>query len=610
MKVTLLELPALLSLALLFPGQVDAQKDNLKSSVSHRYRSVSVTQNTTNRTLINVGQVAMWIFSNGKSAKSPVGNSGFFFPRGSNPSTATIFQDQLVWGGLVLDGAQPIIRVGGGHYAVGHVPGKILSPGVAEDRTDPNVDRVWRIRRDFVTAELTQDAAEINNILASAVTQSQIDVVRDTYRQDWIDWPAHRGAPFYDADGDGQYNPAFNADGTPVLFPNADEPGVAGADQVVWLVTNDLDVGSLANFSGSPPIGIEQQITLWAYARADELGQIVFKQFRLIYKGTLSAPPTARIDSMYITQWSDPDIGNSGDDLAGSDIALSLGYAYNSNAQDGVYQSVGLPPPASGYDFFAGPLVDSPGDEGIFGLKRVADKRNLPMTAFASFSAGAQASDPSIGSYDATLQWYNMQRCFLPRPIFPATPFLDQAGNPTCFTLSGDPVAGTGDIDAGQSDRRILLTSGPFQMALGDTNEVVIAVMAAIGSDRLSSVAVLKFVDRFAQEAFDNLFELPVSVAESNVPESFTLSQNYPNPFNPSTTISFAVPTAGEVTLSIYNIRSQLVRTLVSGSFTAGRHQVVWNGLDARGIRAASGIYVYRLEAENFVAYKKLVLTK
>jgi len=110
-----------------------------------------------------------------------------------------------------------------------------------------------------------------------------------------------------------------------------------------------------------------------------------------------------------------------------------------------------------------------------------------------------------------------MQQCFLPRPITPRTPFLDQAGNPTCFTLSGDPVAGTGDIDAGQSDRRILLTSGPFQMALGDTNEVVIATMAAIGSDRLSSVSVLKFVDRFAQEAFDNLFELPSPPAPPNV---------------------------------------------------------------------------------------------
>lgn len=224
MKVTLLELPALLSLALLFPGQVDAQKDNLKSSVSDRYRSVSVTQNTTNRTLINVGQVAMWIDASGLSARIPgIGSAGLFFPRGSNPSTATIFQDQLVWGGLVLDGSSPLLRVGGGQYAVGHVPGKILSPGVPEDRTDPNVDRIWRIRRDFVTAELRQDAAEINNILAAVVTQAQMDVVLDTYRRDWIDWPASRGAPFYDADGDGQYNPAFNGDGTPKLAPIGDE---------------------------------------------------------------------------------------------------------------------------------------------------------------------------------------------------------------------------------------------------------------------------------------------------------------------------------------------------------------------------------------------------
>lgn len=496
----------LFSGASLFAEEKEGSKSDLK-----KYSAVTVSHDRTNRTLVNVGQVAMWIDAQGLSANVPAtGGSGLFFPRGSNPSTAAIFQDQLVWGGLVIDGAEPVLRVGGGQYAVGHVAGKILSKGVPEDRTDPNINRIWRVRRDFVTAELRQDAAELNNILAAGVSQAQMDVVRDTYRRDWIDWPASRGAPFYDADGDGQYNPAFNADGSPMLFPDADEPGVADADQVVWLVTNDLNPGALANFSGSPSIGIEQQITLWAYARADELGQIVFKQFRFIYKGTLTAPPTARIDSMYVTQWSDPDVGDAGDDLAGSDIGLSLGYAYNSNAVDSRYADVGLPPPASGYDFFAGPLVDSPGAEGIFGLKKVTDRANLPMTAFASFSAGTQASDPGpLGSYDVTEQWYNMQRCFLPRPISPPTPFLDQSGNPTCFTLAGNPVSGVGDVDFGQGDRRILLTSGPFQMALGDTNEVVIAAMAAIGSDRLSSVSVLKFVDNFAQEAFDNLFQLP-----------------------------------------------------------------------------------------------------
>ena len=73
----------------------------------------------------------------------------------------------------------------------------------------------------------------------------------------------------------------------------------------------------------------------------------------------------------------------------------------------------------------------------------------------------------------------------------------------------------------------------------------------------------------------------------TSVPSEFELGQNYPNPFNPSTTISFALPKAGEVSLSIYNLRGQLVQVLVSGPFAAGQHKVVWNGNDARGARAA-----------------------
>ena len=96
----------------------------------------------------------------------------------------------------------------------------------------------------------------------------------------------------------------------------------------------------------------------------------------------------------------------------------------------------------------------------------------------------------------------------------------------------------------------------------------------------------------------------------ASAPTQFELGQNYPNPFNPSTTITFTVPRAGEITLSIYNLKGQLIRTLVSGAVAAGHHKVVWDGTDSKGIKVATGVYVYRLEAKDFVATKKLVLTK
>jgi subtilisin family serine protease len=100
-----------------------------------------------------------------------------------------------------------------------------------------------------------------------------------------------------------------------------------------------------------------------------------------------------------------------------------------------------------------------------------------------------------------------------------------------------------------------------------------------------------------------------VASAQSPV-TSYELSQNYPNPFNPTTTISFALPEGGEVTLAIYNTNGQLVKTLISGEMNAGRHNVVWDATNARGEHVASGVYLYVIKAANFTAQKKLVLMK
>jgi len=94
------------------------------------------------------------------------------------------------------------------------------------------------------------------------------------------------------------------------------------------------------------------------------------------------------------------------------------------------------------------------------------------------------------------------------------------------------------------------------------------------------------------------------------VPEKYELSQNFPNPFNPSTTIRFSLPQGGPVSLKIYNIRGQLVRTLVDGFTEAGRHQAVWNGTDEAGTKVASGVYFCRFSANGFVEVKKMALVR
>ncbi len=94
------------------------------------------------------------------------------------------------------------------------------------------------------------------------------------------------------------------------------------------------------------------------------------------------------------------------------------------------------------------------------------------------------------------------------------------------------------------------------------------------------------------------------------IPTEYGLDQNYPNPFNPVTTIRFALPQSGNVTLKIFNLSGQLVRTLVSSEFAAGQHQIVWNGRNDNGEKVASGMYLYRITAGSFVQTKKMMLMK
>jgi len=92
------------------------------------------------------------------------------------------------------------------------------------------------------------------------------------------------------------------------------------------------------------------------------------------------------------------------------------------------------------------------------------------------------------------------------------------------------------------------------------------------------------------------------------IPGQYALSQNYPNPFNANTLISFALPKAGKVTLEVFNVLGQKVNTLVNEYMTAGYKIVNWDGRDAQGNNVASGIYFYRLLAEDFKQTKKMLL--
>ncbi|UCF04395.1 MAG: T9SS type A sorting domain-containing protein, partial [bacterium] len=105
----------------------------------------------------------------------------------------------------------------------------------------------------------------------------------------------------------------------------------------------------------------------------------------------------------------------------------------------------------------------------------------------------------------------------------------------------------------------------------------------------------------------------PESTTGDDVPsisKAFALYQNVPNPFNPMTTIRFDLPRAVHVKLCVYNVKGELIATLVDRHMTEGGKEVAWSAKDNRGRTVSSGVYFYRLIAGDFMQTRKMVLLR
>jgi len=282
----------------------------------------------------------------------------------------------------------------------------------------------------------------------------------NTTSADYLNWPVDQGAP-------------VDSTGAPALL----------GDAMIWSVYNDADPSVHTNRAGqTTPLGVEIQQSTFAYNRAGALGNIIFVRYKLINKGG------NQLDAMYVSAWSDPDLGGFTDDLVGCDTTRSLGYVYNATNADAQY---GATPPAVGYDFFRGPIVPSatPGTNDTLG-----------MTSFNKYING---TDPSSSG-----ETYNYMQG-LHADGTQVHVFDDTTQAITRFQVSGNPVAGTGWLDTSPADRRLMLSTGPFSMAPGDTQEVTIAIIVGQGTDRLSSITDMKNKDDQAQIVFDLNFDIP-----------------------------------------------------------------------------------------------------
>ena len=428
-------------------------------------------------TRFNINRISTWFKNDGESDHSPTGKGGTVYPKGTDKTA--IFYSGLIWGAKI----DSIIHVGGSTYRTGTVPGRIVD-GNPVNPNDPDV-RIYRVRRDYLESHLSSEIDDGEGI---------IEQIRAQYEKDWNEWPAAQGAPYEDLDANGIYNPKI------------DIPGVPGADQTLWFVFNDLDSTQSKYLYGSLPMGIEGQVTIWGYDSDSPLGNMLFRKYILINKNIEQKPFT----DMYVSMWSDPDIGNSHQNLTGCDTTLNMGYVYYADRTDEYYFNS---PPAVGFRLLQGPAVPAfPNDTAIFKGKVILGKKNLNMSAFYIHRGGdPRYSDAALGSYKmGTLGMYNL---FQGKILSTGEPFINEITNkPTTYLFPGDPVAKTGwydGVSSGANDVRIGVTSGSFNLTYSDTQEVVFAEIiagATEGVDRLQAVTLLKEYSQFAQEHYDNSF--------------------------------------------------------------------------------------------------------
>ena len=441
---------SILAMGVLFLGLLNAEsgKGSEKSQILQKPTVAATGTFDGNRIDNNLENNAMIVSQNVS------GSSGMSWPKGNN--TQSVYASGVWIGGKI--GGVP-------HVSAGEYAGEFAAGPWGSDPTDP-MHTIYKVNK-----------TDLDNPLTNPHFQ---------------DWPTEFGAPWVDNNDNGTYDP---------LPAGPDHPEFIG-DQVVYMVMNDGDPTTHSVFATNP-MGIEMQTTIFGFDRADFLGDMMFVKTILINKGDNTIKDT------YIGLWSDPDLGDAGDDFVGCDPDLGLGICYNDGV-DAKYANYAGGTPAVGYDFFQGPIVPAPGEIALVSGVEIPDYRNLSMTSFSKY---INIDDPVWSDPNDAEEAYNLMQGLMKS----GDPFADNLTGGTAFVHPGDPNLDTGpgdqvfvDKDVHSSgDRRFLMNSGPFTMNPGDRQEVVFAIMHAAAGGPLNSYKYLKTIDKTAQFSYEIQFNVP-----------------------------------------------------------------------------------------------------
>ena len=133
----------------------------------------------------------------------------------------------------------------------------------------------------------------------------------------------------------------------------------------------------------------------------------------------------------------------------------------------------------------------------------------------------------------------------------------------------------------------------------------------------LNEILYFIFSEYDYQSEDADVFLMKKEISNNNISDNIIhklslihLKQNYPNPFSPLTKINFSLNKSGYTTLKIFNVKGQLIKTLVNKCKNSGDYSIIWDGTDNKNRKVSSGVYYYRLQVDNRVKTKSLILVK
>jgi hypothetical protein len=427
----------------------------------------------------------------------------------------------------------------------------------------------------------------------------------------WLKWKdaVELGAEFYDGDGDGIYNPVDkNWNGT--WDPNEDMPALIG-DETSWCVYNDAQPKEKRRWNTVDPLGIEIKQTLFATNHPD-LEEVLFIKYSLLNTGLVNDV----MDSVYFGVWEDADLGDHTDDVIGCDTLLNSGYTYN-NTPDSRY---GDNCPAFFTTVLQGPvyLTGESSDTAkinygiLLGSEIISGAKNLELTSHV-FHIGGDPNLQDPGTKFAARNYLEGKDRLGNFPDPCTFPYCEVKGGVNCnevdphFWASGDPVTDVGWISVVNEDIGNLISTGLFRLEKDKPQEIIIAYVLGRGTDYFNSITVARENVRRAIDEYKSNFASMTYTPPppANPVTDYILYHNYPNPFNPTTTIRYELPQDGVVTIKIYDILGQEVATILNEFKKADRYEIEFNS-----IGLASGVYIYRMKVNEFIASKKMILLR